>query len=539
MAQEDLRLLCRDGVSLAARRWRPRGSGFWPVLLMRQPYGRAIASTVTYAHPAWYAAQGYQVVVVDVRGRGESGGQFRGFAQEASDGADCVRWARHLDHANGRVGTYGFSYQGLTQVLSDGSVPQDFPDALAPAHCGLDERCHWASEGGAHWWALGLGWALQLAAQGCARRSDGEGWLEIRRSLETGTFLQEGVNLLERHDPLGMGLTWLGREPAISAGWTCHQAPLELLRRPMLLIGGWYDPHLRGVLDLWRRSQAAGGDPWLRIGAWSHLNWHGGLDALQLAFFDRHLKASEVSMSPPGPLPPPLLLERLGDGAWRSPDPAAPSADAWWLRSQGLAAVRVDEGQLIPGVSTEGPADGAGACTLTLVHDPWRPLPGRGGHLGLDAGPVDRADLDARSDVACFSTPPLAEPLELFGQPELCIDVAADQASYDLCGALSVVAADGMGVRQWSTGVLRCRNNLSGLPQPRILLFQPVLLALRPGERLRLSLGASSWPQIGVNSGDPDVAPGPVTHRHRVITLQFRLPGARLRLRSLASEGLD
>ena len=116
---------CRDGVRLATRLWRPdpagpHGPGPWPVLLMRHPYGRAIASTVTYAHPAWYAARGFLVAVQDVRGRGDSEGRFRGFAGEAADGATAVRWARHLEGANGRVGTYGFSYQGLTQLLNAG-----------------------------------------------------------------------------------------------------------------------------------------------------------------------------------------------------------------------------------------------------------------------------------------------------------------------------------------------------------------------------------------------------------------------------------
>ncbi|MFN9931559.1 MAG: CocE/NonD family hydrolase, partial [Cyanobacteriota bacterium] len=41
---------CPDGVRLATRIWQPdpggpAGLGPWPVLLMRQPYGRAIAST--------------------------------------------------------------------------------------------------------------------------------------------------------------------------------------------------------------------------------------------------------------------------------------------------------------------------------------------------------------------------------------------------------------------------------------------------------------------------------------------------------------
>jgi len=57
-----------DGVRLCSRIWTPAGQGPWPVLVMRQPYGRAIASTITYAHPRWYAGHGYAVVVQDCRG---------------------------------------------------------------------------------------------------------------------------------------------------------------------------------------------------------------------------------------------------------------------------------------------------------------------------------------------------------------------------------------------------------------------------------------------------------------------------------------
>jgi predicted acyl esterase len=221
-------MVCHDGTRLASSIWTPEADGPWPVLLMRQPYGRAIASTVTYAHPSWYARQGFLVVVQDVRGRGGSEGSFAGFAQEAADGAAAVRWARQIDGGNGRVGTYGFSYQGLTQLVVEpgrataASAADPFPDCLAPAMCGLDERLHWASEGGAHWWALGVGWALQLAAEGCRRRQDAAGWLEIRRSLEGGGFLRDGLALLERHDPRGMGLRWLRSDPSNPEGWCVH-----------------------------------------------------------------------------------------------------------------------------------------------------------------------------------------------------------------------------------------------------------------------------------------------------------------------------
>ena len=85
---------------------------------MRQPYGREIASTVTYLHPSWWANHGYLVVIQDVRGQGDSEGIFNGFSQEASDTCQTNKWVRSLPECNGKLGTYGFSYQGFTQLLA-------------------------------------------------------------------------------------------------------------------------------------------------------------------------------------------------------------------------------------------------------------------------------------------------------------------------------------------------------------------------------------------------------------------------------------
>ena len=42
----DKSLVLRDGVKLISRIWLPNSNGPWPALLMRQPYGREIASTI-------------------------------------------------------------------------------------------------------------------------------------------------------------------------------------------------------------------------------------------------------------------------------------------------------------------------------------------------------------------------------------------------------------------------------------------------------------------------------------------------------------
>ena len=586
---------CRDGVRLATRLWRPdaagpHGAGPWPVLLMRQPYGRAIASTVTYAHPAWYAARGFLVAVQDVRGRGDSEGKFRGFAREAADGATAVHWARNLEGSNGRVGTYGFSYQGLTQLLNAGREEgildpearagagvdrrdDPFPDCLAPAMAGLDERLHWASEGGAHWWSLGLAWALQLAAEGCRRRDDAQGWREIRRCLESGSFLEEGPALLERLDRTGMGLGWLRRNAADRQGWLCHGVAPELLRRPMLLIGGWHDPHLRGVLDLWERARAAGGHPGLVVGGWTHLHWRGGIDALQLAFFRRHLQVehpladaapapqeaadpaqqpSAASPEPPAEIPAALgsaleggiALEAEGGSGWWNPAsasaPGLREADprlTWTLRSDGRAAIRPDEGELIPEpgyqASAAPTADQAAGGQVWLVHDPWRPVPSRGGHLGPDPGLVERGDLDSRADVACFSSAPLPGGLTLLGCPRLEITVQADQPGFDLCVALSLLPAASCTVRQLSTGFARVLGPHAQEARRRRVDLQPLAVELASGDRLRLSIAGAAWPAIAVNPGDGFQPWGAAGPHHRVITLTLALQGSLLRFQPL------
>jgi putative CocE/NonD family hydrolase len=111
IAAEDVRVPLRDGVTLRADLYRPAGAGRHPVLVMRNPYDRRVAQSYLYAHPSWYAAQGYAVLSQDMRGRWGSDGRFDPLVNEGPDGADTVAWAAEQPWSNGRVGMYGFSTQ--------------------------------------------------------------------------------------------------------------------------------------------------------------------------------------------------------------------------------------------------------------------------------------------------------------------------------------------------------------------------------------------------------------------------------------------
>ena len=101
-------LTLADGVVLRSRLWHPSGEGPWPALLMRQPYGNRIASTVTYAHPRWWASHGFLVVIQDVRGQGESGGSFGGLGRKPATPTPPPPGVRRWRKCNDRRGASGF-----------------------------------------------------------------------------------------------------------------------------------------------------------------------------------------------------------------------------------------------------------------------------------------------------------------------------------------------------------------------------------------------------------------------------------------------
>src|ERR1700755_3460088 len=131
-----------DGTVLRSDHYFPATGGPQPTLLMRQPYGRDIASTVVYAHPAWFARRGYNVVIQDVRGRGTSTGDFYPFRHEGRDGAETIAWLRTRSESNGRIGIYGFSYQGATQLLAAAERPEGL-QCIAPAMTACDLYAGW------------------------------------------------------------------------------------------------------------------------------------------------------------------------------------------------------------------------------------------------------------------------------------------------------------------------------------------------------------------------------------------------------------
>ena len=130
----------RDKVELNATLYLPKtpdGSPpKTPVIFTLTPY----ISDMYHARAAYFASHGYVFALVDVRGRGNSGGEFEPFANEPRDGHDVGEWLAKQSFCDGKVAMWGGSYAGFDQW----ATAKEFPPHLvtivpaAAAHPGLD-----------------------------------------------------------------------------------------------------------------------------------------------------------------------------------------------------------------------------------------------------------------------------------------------------------------------------------------------------------------------------------------------------------------
>jgi len=503
----DTYLKLEDGVKLFSRIWIPSGNeGPWPALLMRQPYGKEIASTITYAHPTWWASKGFMVIVQDVRGQGESEGTFRGFSQEARDTSETHEWVRSLKECNGKLGLYGFSYQGLTQLT--GKEDSKPPDCLSPAMTGFDVRNHWCSDGGAFWWHNNISWALQLAALKMKRDNNFSAWEEIRTSIEDKSHLKKGLNLIKKYDPENFIINWID---ALNGKTSFEEIELleSWMKKPMLILGGLWDPHLKGALDLYKKAKNYGGNPQIIISNSTHLNWWKNSQTTLLNFFEKYLKNRDSQK-----LNKNKLIWNITLNTWEDIEKRSLNYK-FGFDSDGNANNKIIDGSLL--------INSLGSGFATIVHDPWRPVPSDGGHLGPNPGPFNRESIDQRSDIAVFQTHFLKENIQISGIPILKTSVLSNQESFDICLALSLVEKEKKSVQQFSTGFLRIKNLLENKPVSCTIEFQPTNISIPKGSKLRLSVSASAWPSIGINPGYTDGEYGHTTMNHKIITLNFDL----------------
>ena len=113
----DQRVPMRDGISLSADVYLPLGGQGLPTIVQWTPYESTRERFIAWG--VWFAKRGYAAVVVDCRGRYESG------RRRSPPGRTTARtrttpltWAAGEQWSNGRIGTWGRSYGGARAVAA-------------------------------------------------------------------------------------------------------------------------------------------------------------------------------------------------------------------------------------------------------------------------------------------------------------------------------------------------------------------------------------------------------------------------------------
>src|SRR6185437_13272471 len=156
----------RDGVTLRADIYRPKVDGKFPILLQRTPYNKD--SGFQFGMQA--AARGYVVIFEDVRGRYASEGEWYTFKNEPSDGYDTVEWAAALPYSDGRVGMFGGSHVGATQMLAAIAHPPHLA-GICPVVTASNYHENWTYQGGAFEQWFNESWTSGLAQDTLTRRA--------------------------------------------------------------------------------------------------------------------------------------------------------------------------------------------------------------------------------------------------------------------------------------------------------------------------------------------------------------------------------
>ena len=108
----NVRIPLRDGIHLSAIAYLPTGQPTpRPCIFTLTPY----ISDSYHDRGMYFASHGYAFLSVDVRGRGNSEGEFHPLIQEAKDGYDIVEWLAQQPYCNGKVTMWGGSYAGYDQ----------------------------------------------------------------------------------------------------------------------------------------------------------------------------------------------------------------------------------------------------------------------------------------------------------------------------------------------------------------------------------------------------------------------------------------
>src|SRR6185437_12548000 len=364
------RIKAPDGIEIAADVLLPAGRGPFPIVVVRTPYGR----TGLTVRGTPLVERGYGMVLVDVRGRGDSGGVWRPFVKDLEDAYAVVEWAAAQDWSTGKIGMIGGSYNGLTQWWTAAARPPHL-SCIVPQCVGCVRQSEVPHQGSGipmQYWL----WWMALVTVRTNQNAGAPSWEDQMLSMPLRT-LDARLGLKTS----AWQLYAAGAMDYLSPDFALTEDQVRAIDVPVLLTVGWWDD--QETIFAWRVLQKARSASQCRllIGAWDHAGNSapravlGGLDVaasvLEIPvylerFLALHLK-SEINELAGAPR---CHVFQTGAHRWDDiddwPHPEAIEI-LFYFASQGDARSLRGNGQLV----REPPRGGASSDSFTF--DPSHP----------------------------------------------------------------------------------------------------------------------------------------------------------------------
>ncbi|MGA2102131.1 MAG: CocE/NonD family hydrolase [Candidatus Sulfotelmatobacter sp.] len=520
----------RDGVVLRADIYRPKADGKFPVLLQRTPYNKS--NGVNFGVRA--AAHGFVVIFQDVRGRYSSEGEWYTFKNESNDGFDSVEWAAALPYSNGKVGMFGGSYVGATQMLAAIAHPPHLA-GICPVVTASNYHDGWTYQDGAFEQWFNESWTSGLA-QDTFNRTITQNtnalqgmWKLPLTGYPLFNFPEPSTAISSTHALAPYFLDWLAH-PNYDDYWKRwsieeHFADINV---PALTVAAWYDIFQGGSLRNYVGIKAHGGDAAraaqrLLVIIGGHAG--GGQkigdidfgpaaaqfdeDEVTLSWYEYLFKGAQNNFAKEKP----VKIFVMGRNEWREEDdwPLARRQNSkYFLHSDGKANSLRGGGSLSAASPLKESSD-------HYVYDPANPVPTIGGPLCCDGGhlppgPRDQRPVEARDDVLVYSTSAFANDTEITGPVSLELFAKSTAVDTDFTAKLVDVAPDGF-AQNLTEGIVRARYRDS---QEKPTLMNPGQVykftidlwstsnVFLKGHALRLEVSSSNFPRFdrNLNSGE-------------------------------------
>ncbi len=422
-----VRITMNDGVGLAADLYRPKREGTvveepLPVVWCHERYRRAEhvsggVLTKLDSQP-WLREllrHGYVVAVVDVRGGGASEGSrpVEFDPQEARDAHTVTEWLAEQPWSTGRVGMFGMSYSGISQLLAAGQAPPHLA-AIVPQMAMFDLYA-FLRPGGVFRDDFARNWGETVrrldteAGATHAGDSDVAGVMAGHR-LNARVFEQAAA--LEFRDSTDLAT---GVAPYEHVNPAAALADINASGVPVCHLTGWYDIWVRDT-TLWYRNLT--NPQRLVIGPWSHNKWSDEDIAREhLRWYDHWLKGVDNGVMDERPVRYFTMSAPPGT-EWRTasqwpPPHVRPRAFHFHQGPTGTVP-SANDGLLLAEDGT-GPAPAAGADAYEVDYSATTGTTSRWSD-GYGGG--FRYDLTANDSKALtYTSPVLTEDLEVTGHP--------------------------------------------------------------------------------------------------------------------------